>query len=245
MLLSGPRVLVVADCEGAELTVSDLRRHAFDVIAARSSVETLAVQGNCDVVLVDLDLEEFDGLTLCREIRAAGDTPMIGFTSADQLLRVLALEAGCDDCVDKPYYTRELVARIGALLRRTRTDARPVWSFGALEIQPTARQVRVAGELIETTRKEFELLHLLAAEPDRVFSRAELLRRVWDYDGDESSITPLASRTIDTHVSSLRKKLGKPDWIVTLRGVGFRFNDGVDETDAHDFDDVGQEVVRA
>jgi DNA-binding response OmpR family regulator len=223
---NGPRVLVVADCDGAKATVDDLRRHAFDATSAATSVEAMAALGDTDVVLVDLDLDEFDGLTLCREIRAAGDTPMIGFAAADELVRVLALEAGCDDCVDKPYRTRELVARIGALLRRSRVAGSPALGFGALEIHPTAREIRVGGDLIETTRKEFELLHLLAAEPDRVFTRCELLRRVWEYDGEDAEVTPLASRTIDTHVSSLRKKLGEHEWIVTVRGVGFRFGDG-------------------
>jgi DNA-binding response OmpR family regulator len=188
-----------------------------------------------DVVLIDLDLRDFDGLTLCREIRNSSDIPMIGFTSLSELDRVLALEAGCDDCVEKPYRSRELVARIGALLRRARQLSPPALVAGKLLIHPTVREVRVGDRLVETTRKEFELLHLLASEPDKLFSRAELLRRVWEYDVVDSEVTPLASRTIDTHVSSLRKKLGSANWIVTVRGVGFRFNDdSVPETAATD-----------
>lgn len=185
----------------------------------------MASHRDFDVVLIDLDLKDFDGLTLCREIRNASDIPMIGFASSSELERILALEAGCDDCVEKPYRSRELVARLGALLRRARRLSSSTLTAGQLLIHPTLREVRVGDRLVETTRKEFELLHLLAAEPDKLFSRAELLRRVWEYDGVGAEVTPLASRTIDTHVSSLRKKLGSPRWIVTVRGVGFRFND--------------------
>lgn len=225
VLRGGPLALVVADCDGLEETIRDLRRHGFETDAARTGAEALARYRDFDVVLIDLDLNDFDGLTLCREIRAASDIPMIGFTSLSELDRVLALEAGCDDCVEKPYHSRELVARIGALLRRARVLSPPALVVGPLTIHPTSREVRVGDRLVETTRKEFELLHLLVSEPGRLFSRAELLRRVWEYDIVDSEVTPLASRTIDTHVSSLRKKLGSPHWIVTVRGVGFRFNE--------------------
>ncbi|SER03885.1 DNA-binding response regulator, OmpR family, contains REC and winged-helix (wHTH) domain [Actinokineospora terrae] len=225
MLGGGPRVLVVADCDGAEETVVDLRRHGFEPVAVTTGAAAMAAHREVDVVLVDLDLADFDGLTLCRELRATSDVPMIGFASFSELERVLALEAGCDDCVEKPYRSRELVARLGALLRRARVLSPPTITAGELRIHPTLREVRVGDRVVETTRKEFELLLLLASECERLFSRAELLRRVWEYDSVDAEITALASRTIDTHVSSLRKKLGSPHWIVTVRGVGFRFTD--------------------
>ncbi|MCE7000430.1 response regulator transcription factor [Saccharothrix sp. S26] len=202
-----------------------MRRHGYDPVHVATAAETMVAHRAADVVFIDLDLAEFDGLTLCRELRAVSDVPMIAFASFSQLERVLALEAGCDDCVEKPYHSRELVARLGALLRRAKVLSPPVITFGELRIHPTLREVRVGDRVVETTRKEFELLHLLAAEPDRVFTRAELLRRVWGYDSVEDDVTPLASRTIDTHVSSLRRKLGAGHWIVTVRGVGFRFTD--------------------
>lgn len=224
LLDNGLKVLIVGDCEGLAEMIRDLKRHGFEAESVTTGAEAMASYREHDVVLIDLDLKDFDGLTLCRQIRNASDIPMIGFACSAALERVLALEAGCDDCVVKPYHSRELVARLGALLRRARVLSPPALTVGKLQIYPTLRQVRVENRPIETTRKEFELLHLLAAEPDKLFSRAELLRRVWDYDDVSAEVTSLASRTIDTHVSSLRKKLGSPDWIITVRGVGFRFN---------------------
>jgi DNA-binding response OmpR family regulator len=241
LLGGGPHVLVVGDCEGLDETVKDLKRHGFNPEPVTTGANAMASYRDFDVVLIDLDLSDFDGLTLCREIRKASDIPMIGFASLFELDRILALEAGCDDCVEKPYHSRELVARLGALLRRARVLSPPTITSGQLQIHPTLHEVRVGDRLIETTRKEFELLHLLAAEPDKLFSRAELLRRVWEYDGLDAEVTSLASRTIDTHVSSLRKKLGSPDWIVCVRGVGFRFNDDASKAEP----DSEEEAARA
>ncbi|MFF7651719.1 response regulator transcription factor [Streptomyces sp. NPDC007983] len=216
------RLLVVADCEGAEVMVKDLERHGFGTEAAETGVQAMATAHDFDVVLIDLDLKDFDGLTLCKRIREASHVPMIGF-SKDELDRVLALEIGCDDCITKPYPSRELMARLEALLRRVRAKPQPLLVADQLEIDPNLREVRVGGELIALTRTEFEILHLLAGEPGKIFSRSELLRRVWAYDNTDPEVTSLASRTIDTHLSSIRKKLGSAQWIVTVRGIGFRF----------------------
>ncbi|WP_245633612.1 response regulator transcription factor [Amycolatopsis jejuensis] len=219
------RVLLVADCDGVEEMVKDLERHGLETEQADTGVQAMATARDFDVVLIDLDLADFDGLTLCKRIREASQVPMIGFSSTGELDRVLALEGGCDDCIVKPYPSRELMARVGALLRRARARPQPVLVFDRLEIDPNLREVRVAGRLIGLTRKEFELLHLLAAERGKIFSRSELLRRVWCYDSLDPGVSSLASRTIDTHLSSIRKKLGSPQWIVTVRGIGFRFSD--------------------
>jgi DNA-binding response OmpR family regulator len=205
--------------------VKDLERHGFEAESLSTGAEAMAAFRDFDVVLIDLDLADFDGLTLCKEIRKASDILMIGFASFHELDRILALEGGCDDCITKPYSSRELMARLQALLRRVHMKPQPLLVAGQLEIDPTLREVRVGGQSVGITRKEFELLQLLAAEPDKVFSRSELLRRVWAYDDVSAEVTSLASRTIDTHLSSIRKKLGSPHWIVTVRGVGFRFND--------------------
>ncbi|NSC25599.1 response regulator transcription factor [Streptomyces albus subsp. chlorinus] len=205
--------------------IKDLERHGFEAERVGTGAEATAAADDFDVVLIDLDLTDFDGLTLCKRIREASHVPMIGFASVDELDRVLALEGGCDDCVTKPYPSRELMARLGALLRRVRSRTQPLLVAGQLEIDPNLREVRVDGRLIELTRKEYEIIHLLAAERGKIFSRSELLRRVWGYDNTDTGVTSLASRTIDTHLSSIRKKLGSSQWIVTVRGIGFRFSD--------------------
>ncbi|MFC9434836.1 response regulator transcription factor [Nocardia sp. NPDC057030] len=217
-------MLIVADCQGIDDTINDLKRHGFEPEPTTTGAETMASYPDFDVVLIDLDFTDFDGLTLCREIRRASDIPIIGFSSFE-LDQVLALEAGCDDCVVKPYHSRELMARLRGLLRRVHMMSQPALIVGQLEIDSALREVRVGNRLVELTRKEFELLRLLAAEPQKVFCRAELLQRVWGYDDVDAEVTSLASRTIDTHLSSVRKKLGSPDWIVTVHGVGFRFNE--------------------
>uniref|UniRef100_UPI0024567C49 response regulator transcription factor n=1 Tax=Nocardia brasiliensis TaxID=37326 RepID=UPI0024567C49 len=223
-----PRLLIVSDCAGVDDTVKDLERHGFVPEPISTGAATLATYADFDVVLIDLDFTDFDGLTLCREIRAASDIPIIAFASSlDELDQVLALEAGCDDCIVKPYHSRELMARLRGLLRRVHMMSQPALIVGQLEIDSALREVRVDNRLIELTRKEFELLRLLATEPQRVFTRAELLQRVWGYDEVDAEVTSLASRTIDTHLSSIRKKLGSADWIVTVHGIGFRFNDEV------------------
>ena len=177
-------------------------------------------------MMIDLDITDVDGLALCREIRETSDILLISFASweAD---RILALEAGCDDCLMKPYHNRELAARLTTLLRRFRALPPSTLTVGRLRICPLSRQVRVDGNLVEITRKEFELIHLLATDPEKLFSRTELLQRVWGYENVDPQVTSLASRTIDTHVSSLRRKLGSAHWIVTVRGVGFRLSDDV------------------
>ncbi|MBC7270170.1 MAG: response regulator transcription factor, partial [Streptomyces sp.] len=136
----------------------------------------------------------------------------------EELERVLALKAGADDCVAKSWGSRELVARIEAVLRRNRfpSTVSQTISLRPLHIDRRTREVRVRDRLVDVTSKEFELLCTLAANPQTVVSRKELMARVWGSDWSG------ASRTIDTHVSSLRAKLGSSGWIITVRGVGYR-----------------------
>ncbi|WP_233510670.1 response regulator transcription factor [Actinomadura craniellae] len=224
------RILVVADCSAVAYLVEDMRWHGFDAHAAKSGTGAMEEYADYDVLLLDVDLPDLDGLAVCRTIRATSDIPIIGFTSQpSELDQVLCLEAGCDDCIEKPYRSRELVARINAVMRRVRvTDGEPGrqdgqrLSLGPLSIDSVAREVRLHDRLVGTTRKEFDLLRLLAAEPEKVFSREELMTEIWDHPA-EADVSPQASRTIDTHVSSLRGKLGGGGWITTVRGVGFRF----------------------
>jgi DNA-binding response OmpR family regulator len=215
------RVLVVEDGDHAsEQLTSGLRRHGHEVDRVGTGQAALHAHHRADLVLLDLDLPDLDGLEVCREIRCTSDTPIITVTARSaELDRVLGLQAGSDDYVVKPYGFRELMARIEAVMRRARPGAagRPAAiSHGPLRIDLAAREVCVHGRPVALTRKEFDFLRLLATQPQTVVCRREIMAQVWDYESVHSS------RTIDTHVSSLRQKLGSPDWIVTVRGVGFR-----------------------
>ncbi|MFI5940853.1 winged helix-turn-helix domain-containing protein [Streptomyces uncialis] len=235
-----PHILVASDCPSVETLKQDLQRHGYAAAIAASGSIALDTHHDSDLVLLDTDLPDLDGVSVCQFIRQVSDVPIIGFTSSEaEVDRVLLLEAGCDDCVDMPYRARELVARIKAVLRRTgtRNPTEPTTGgmtellrFGPLVIDPKRREARLDGTTLTLTRKEFDLLHRLAAEPERIFQRQELMSDVWDYPAD-NRISVQESRTIDTHVSSLRGKLGNSEWITTIRGVGFRFGLSAAEPD--------------
>ncbi|RPK83858.1 MULTISPECIES: response regulator transcription factor [Streptomyces] len=212
------RVLVVeSDTADAELLMGRLRRHGHEVERAESGLAALNAFEGVDLVLLDLELPDLDGLEVCRRVRSAGSLPVIAVTArGTELDRVLGLQAGADDYLVKPYGFRELMARMDAVMRRAqpRSPAAPVIMHGALNIDAGARRVSLDGRRVEVTRKEFDLLYLLASHPGTVVPRKRIMQQVW---GDVWS-----RRTIDTHVSSLRTKLGASDWIVTVRGVGFQ-----------------------
>ncbi|OII65747.1 DNA-binding response regulator [Streptomyces sp. CC53] len=218
---TGLRILVVEnEARAAESLVMGLRRHGYEAESVNTGARALQAHTETDLVLLDLDLPDLDGLEVCRGIRAASDTPIIAITARDtELDRVLGLQAGSDDYMVKPYGFRELMARIEAVMRRVRPrpPAAHVITSGPLTIDARTRQVRLDGRPVEVTRKEFDLLYLLASQPETVVSRKQLMTQVWD----DSWSRP--GRTIDTHVSSLRGKLGSSSWIITVRGVGFRF----------------------
>lgn len=218
------RVLVVeVDSAAAKSLTHRLRRHGYDADSVDTGRHALKVHHRADLVLLDLELPDLDGLEVCRAIRAICDTPIIAFSARDtELDRVLGLQAGTDDYLVKPYGFRELMARVDAVMRRARPRACAVRnvSRGPLHINSGIREVSIDGRPIDVTRKEFDFLHLLASQPDTVFTRKQIMARVWDTEWTRFS------RTIDTHVSSLRKKLGASGWIITVRGVGFRFGDG-------------------
>jgi DNA-binding response OmpR family regulator len=186
-----------------------------------------------DLVILDVMLPGFDGLEVCRRIRRARITPILMLTArSTELDKVLGLELGADDYLTKPFSMRELLARVGALLRRVellREQARPTEDTSlivlpGLTIDPATYEVVSDGQPVQLTAREFDLLRLLAANPGRVFSREYLLDRLWgtDYGGFD--------RTVDTHILRLRKKLGGPGSpgarIVTLWGVGYKFERG-------------------
>ncbi|MFD9499631.1 response regulator transcription factor [Streptomyces sp. NPDC060035] len=213
-------VLVVErNASAAEAMVNDLRRQGYTARSVGTGARALRACGDADLVLLSLDLPDIDGLELCRSLGNGSDTPLIAVTDVDnELERVLALKAGADDCVVKSWGFREIGARIEAVLRRARP--RPALldaiSLRPLHIDPRTREVHLHNRLIDVTSKEFELLYTLATTPETVVTRKELMEKVW------GSSWAHPSRTIDTHVSSLRAKLGHSCWIHTVRGVGYR-----------------------
>jgi two-component system, OmpR family, response regulator RegX3 len=212
-------VLVVEDEDSiAEPLAEGLRREGFTVTRAATGGEALAAP-ETDVVLLDLRLPDVDGLDVCRRIRERSNVPIIAVTArGEETDRVVGLELGADDYVVKPFGIRELIARIRAVTRRARG---PIGCEGTsrvanLELDPRARRVRLDGRELDLTAKEFDLLAALARDPGAAVSRRRLLEEVWETSWYGST------KTIDVHVAALRRKLGDPGWIETVRGVGFR-----------------------
>ncbi|MBD0734326.1 response regulator transcription factor [Streptomyces sp. CBMA29] len=222
------RILVVeAQEHEAAALARNLERYGHEVTTVDSGTAALENFRQANFVLLDLDLPDIDGLAVCRGLRETGDIPVIAFASGGtELDRVLGLRAGADDCIDKPYEIRELAARMEAVMRR-REPRRPVVtpkttvSIGGLRIDAASRKVQVHEKPVKLTRKEFDLLYYLARHPEMVVTRQRLLAEIWEIP-TVLAVGYQASRTVDTHVNSLRNKLGRSSWIVTVRGVGFR-----------------------
>jgi DNA-binding response OmpR family regulator len=222
------RVLLVEDDAGvAGALASGLRRRGWELVHAATGAEAVARAHGVHLVLLDLGLPDMDGMDVCRTLRAGSDVPIIPLTArGDPRSKVAGLRGGADDYVVKPFGFAELVARMEAVLRRSRpvlpvpAPARPLVRLADVEIDLDARTVRAHGGPVRLTRKEFDLLALLAEQPGAVRTRAEILQRVWE------SPWQGPSRTLDVHVSSLRAKLGAPDLVETVRGVGYRLRSG-------------------
>ncbi|TMM23969.1 MAG: response regulator transcription factor [Actinobacteria bacterium] len=225
-------ILLVDDEDSVQkLLTYPLERDGFRVVQARDGEQALRLFGDerIDLVVLDLMLPKVDGLEICKRLRADSNVPIIMLTArGEELDKVLGLELGADDYITKPFSIREFRSRVRALLRRAglpRERAREVELIeaGELRIDPARRTVELAGEPVQLTYVEFELLTTLAGEPARVFTREMLLRALW---GDSAYREP---RTIDVHVRHLREKLERdprePEYIFTVRGVGYRFRD--------------------
>ena len=222
-------VLVVEDEQSISAPLAEaLEREGFAPTVARTAHDAveLARDVDPDVVLLDLMLPDGSGLDVCRELRRSSRVPIIMLTArGDEADRVVGLELGADDYVTKPFSAREVAARIRAVLRRTDPEREQPQEGGAiavgdLRVDPARRSAALAGRQLDLSRKEFDLLHLLASEAGTVVTRERLLEEVWQTSWFGSS------KTLDVHVAALRRKLGdsaeSPRFIHTVRGVGFR-----------------------
>ena len=224
------RILIVEDEESiADLEKDYLELSSFEVEVANDGQTGLemGLDGDFDLIILDLMLPKVDGLEVAKRVRAKHTTPIIMVTAKDsELDKVLGLELGADDYVTKPFSNRELVARVKANLRREATAQAPAEEdkntdikVGDITIRPEAYTVTKRGENINLTHREFELLHYLAQHIGQVINREHLLQTVWGYDyfGDV--------RTVDVTVRRLREKIednpSQPQWLITRRGVGY------------------------
>ena len=232
MVASAPRILLVDDEQSVQKLLGwPLRKEGYEVVEAydgRQALERLR-DGAFDLIVLDLMLPKVDGFDVCRQIRARSTVPIIMLTAkADEIDKVLGLELGADDYITKPFSVREFRSRVKAVLRRAAL-ARPDEPLeepierGDLRIDFERRNVDIRGEPTRLTYVEFEILAALARNPGRVFSRSQLLERVW---GDSAYRDP---RTVDVHIRHLREKLERdprrPELIFTVRGVGYRFKE--------------------
>ena len=223
-----PRVLVVEDDPNvAEVVARYLEREGYEVESVADGAVGLerALSDPPDLVVLDLMLPSLGGLEVCRRLRAAAPVPVIMLTArGEEVDRIAGLELGADDYVSKPFSPRELTARVKAVLRRAAGPLAPqepaVLRAGALEVDVMAHEVRLGGELVAVTAKEFDLLAHLMRHPRRAFRREQLLSEVWGFSyGDTSTVT--------VHVRRLREKIeldpSNPRYVCTVWGVGYRF----------------------
>jgi len=218
---SGGTVLLVEDEQSiGALVRAYLDRDGYGVVWVRSGEEALVELDRHPVriVILDVGLPGIDGFEVCRLVRSRSDVPIVMLTARDEEPdRVAGLEVGADDYVTKPFSPRELVARVKAILRRSELRARePTVAAGDVLVDRDAREVSVEGRPVDLTAKEFDLLVFLLEHPGIVVSRELLLERVWGLS------YPGGTRTVDVHVAQLRRKLGRPDLIRTVRGSGYK-----------------------
>ncbi len=224
---SGRKVLVVDDEESVRDLISlYFGKDGFSVLEAKDGKEALRMNGehHPDLVILDLMLPGLDGREVCRQIRATSRVPIIMLTArGEEVDRIVGLELGADDYVVKPFSPRELVARAKAVLRRglASPDEAEILTFPGLRIDRVQHRAEVDGDEVHLTPTEFRLLWCLASQPGRVFSRAELLDRIWGYDSESDA------RTVDVHVKRLRQKTrasqARPFQIATVWGMGYKF----------------------
>lgn len=221
-----PKVIIVEDESSLQQALSySLRKEGYDVTVARDGAEALNLfrLNKPDLVLLDIMLPVMNGLEVCRILRKESTVPIIMLTArAEEIDKVTGLDIGADDYVTKPFSMRELMARIRALIRReyNRNTDGEILSFGVITIDTARHTATRSGQSFELTPKEFDLLSFLARNKGLVFSREQLLERVWGYDFAGNT------RTVDVHIRWLREKIepdaNLPQYLITVRGTGYK-----------------------
>ena len=226
-------ILVVDDEDKIrELVRSYLEREGYQVVDTGSGDDAVRIVPRIqpDLVVLDLGLPDLPGEEVIKTVRRASDVPVVMLTArASEGDRIAGLKLGADDYVTKPFSPRELVARVEAVLRRSRglqPERAPTYAQGRLEVDSDRREVSLDATAVELTRTEFDLLVALASRPGRAWSRFELVSRIHDYDYDGYE------RTVDAHVKNLRRKLGddprQPVFVLTVPGIGYKFGPAAD-----------------
>lgn len=226
--MASAKILVVDDDPAIRnLIYRFLAKQNYQMEAAEDGKSALAMfeQFNPDLVVLDVNLPDANGYDLCKEMQARTGVFVLMLTSrSDEADKIRGFNQGADDYITKPFSLGELEVRVGAILKRQRpvtTAEQQCLSFASLVIDPVRREVSLDGQMIALTALEFDLLHFLASHPGRVWRRAELIQKVWDYEyvGDQ--------RVVDVHIGQIRKKIeldtNQPAMIQTVRGVGYKF----------------------
>jgi DNA-binding response OmpR family regulator len=218
--MTGTVLLVEDEQSIGGLVRGYLERDGHQVVWARSGEEALAelTRHPVRLVVLDVGLPGMDGFEVCHRLRASSRIPVIMLTARDEEAdRIVGLELGADDYVTKPFSPRELLARVKAVLRRVEPRSwEDITQLQDVVVRRDAREVEVAGRTVDLTSKEFDLLAFLMENAGKVLSREVLLDRVWGME------YPAETRTVDVHVGQLRKKLGRPDLVLTVRGAGYK-----------------------
>lgn len=216
------KILIIEDEEAiADLEKDYLELSGFEVAIANRGDTGLkiAMEEDVDLLILDLMLPEVDGFEICKQVRNCKNTPIIMVSAKrDDIDKIRGLGLGADDYMTKPFSPRVLLAKVNALLRRTASSPVDTLCAGKITLIPASRKVYADGKEVALTHMEYELLHFLMANPGQVFSRDQLLNRIWGYDFEGTT------RTVDTHIKNLRQKLGgEGKHIVTLIRSGYKF----------------------